>query len=192
MERQHAMSAAFNAGYNEKFLIKLSKFLAYVLRHNPDKLDLTLDAEGFVNICDVVENINKDRNNQVSTEDIYAVCMTDDKQRYQIKDGKIRAVQGHSIEVDLKLENKEPPEFLYHSTFISALDSIKEHGICKCERNYVHMNSLEESQRLNRNPKVTTVLKIRALDMYYKGFAFYQALNGVWLTKHVPPMYVNF
>lgn len=172
----------------------ISKFLSYILRHQPEFIGLSLDKEGWalINeliICSVKAGYVLD-NNIISS-----ILDESEKKRFNISDDglRIRASQGHSSQqVDIKHKERKPPEFLYHGTAIRFLESIREQGLNKKERQYVHLSSDEETaiQVGSRHGK-PAVLKIKALEMYCQGFKFYQADNGVWLSSAIPYLFIS-
>jgi putative RNA 2'-phosphotransferase len=174
--------------------IKISKFLSLVLRHSPETIHLNMDKNGWVNINELISNANKYKNMRLNTDLIKLVVETDDKQRFIISDDgkRIRANQGHSITVDLELENKTPPDVLYHGTASRFLDSIMKGGLKPISRQYVHLSSTEETAltvgKRHGNP---VVLYIDAKNMYEEGYKFYLSENKVWLVDNVPVKYIN-
>src|SRR5580658_2347797 len=121
---------------------RISKFLSLVLRHDPGKIGLELDDQGW---ADVEELISKaaDKNMVFSRLELEEVVVTNDKQRfaYNADKSKIRANQGHSIDVELQLEKRQPPEVLYHGTVNRFLESIKAQGLQKMSRHHVHLSA---------------------------------------------------
>src|SRR5690349_1255753 len=106
---------------------EISKFLSYVLRHEPQSIGLTLDREGWVNIQTLIDAAKRG-GQELNYSNIRSVVDNSDKKRFAIsQDGlRIRAVQGHSTnQVDIQYEEKVPPEFLYHGTAMRFLESIK-------------------------------------------------------------------
>lgn len=166
-------------------LKEISKFLSYVLRHKPDAIGLELDPEGWANIEELVAKADI----PITLDLLQKVVTTSDKKRFAISDDgiSIRANQGHSIEVNLGLEPKEPPEFLYHGTATRFLDAIRKQGILPQNRQYVHLSADRETATVvgKRHGK-PVILIIPALKMHQKGHQFLQAENSVWLTIAVP------
>ena len=172
---------------------EISKFLSFVLRHQPDAIGITLDLEGWTDIAALIAAAAKD-SKQLDRDLIQAVVTTSDKKRFAIsEDGlRIRAVQGHSTKsVDINFVEKVPPEFLYHGTATRFMDSIRKDGLLPCSRQYVHLSQDEQTAttvgQRHGNP---VVLKIKALLMHEQGFKFYQAENGVWLTPNIPVAFI--
>lgn len=170
-----------------------SKFLALILRHSPWSVGITLDANGWANIDELLTGLNKSGHHidQMHLEDIVD---NDDKNRYEINfDGtKIRARQGHSLEVDLNLSPVEPPEELYHGTAEDRVHSIMVKGISRQSRQYVHLSpNAITAQKVGSRHGIPKVLTVHAGKMHKDGFVFYLSTNGVWLTDNVPPEYVK-
>lgn len=161
-----------------------SKELAYLLRH--DTL-YKFDAHGWREVRDLI-------NNHGYTESmIKDIVENNNKQRYEFSnDGKyIRARQGHSIQVDVELEEKTPPDYLYHGTSTNAVPHIMKEGIKKQSRLYVHLSETIATARnvgtRHGNPKV---LCIHAKAMVEDGIKFYLSRNNVWLVDYVDPKYI--
>lgn len=173
--------------------IELSKFLSFVLRHKPETIGLTLDSQGWAAIDDLIAK-SKAAGTQVSRDDLLHILKTSDKKRFSIsEDGlRIRAAQGHSVSVDLGLSAQEPPAVLYHGTATRFIDSILREGLKPQARQHVHLYADEATARCVglRHGKATT-LKVDALRMHVRGFKFYLADNGVWLTDQVPPEFLR-
>lgn len=167
---------------------KISKFLSYVLRHRPDSINISLDTEGWVNIDELLKQAQQ-HGKAITHSLLKEIVQTNDKQRFIIsEDGtRIRANQGHSIPVDLKLQPKNPPAYLYHGTAQKYLDSIMTQGLKKRNRQHVHLSFEKETAIKvgSRHGKVV-ILKIAAQDMQRAGHSFYRSENNVWLTDHVP------
>ncbi len=177
-----------------KELVKVSKFLSLVLRHQPEKIGLTLDEAGWVEVTELLHACHE--NGFVITRPVLEeVVQTNDKKRFAFsEDGlKIRASQGHSIEVELAYAPLTPPEILYHGTATRFLDSIKAQGLLKGQRHHVHLSGDQETAtRVGARHGKPLVLIIESGRMHAAGFPFYQSENGVWLTDHVPSTYIRF
>lgn len=173
---------------------KISKFLSYVLRHKPEAIGLTLDEKGWVSIDELIDKANQsDEGISLDHFLILTVAETSDKKRFSIsEDGlRIRANQGHSINVDLQLKPIAPPEFLYHGTATRFLDSILKEGLKPQERQHVHLSTnIETTTAVGKRYGKPMTLTIKALLMHEQGFTFYLAENGVWLTNNVPSKYI--
>lgn len=171
---------------------RISKFLSLILRHEPDKIGLNLDVNGWANVKELIEKSKKHRYH-FSMEELTEVIETNDKQRFSLneKRTKIRANQGHSININLALSPSEPPEYLYHGTATRFFSSIMEEGIIKGSRQHVHLSKDKETATKvgSRHGKVI-VLTIMTSQMYKDGILFYQSDNGVWLTDYVDVKYI--
>lgn len=167
----------------------ISKFLSYVLRHHPQDINLTLDPQGWADIKELIENAHKYKAWELTQEDIEHVVKTNAKQRFALsEDGiRIRANQGHSIEVYLELPDVEPPEFLYHGTAKRFLDSIQKEGLKPMQRHDVHLSfDPKTALAVGQRHGSPVILKIHSKKMADNGFVFKCTKNNVWLTKHVP------
>jgi putative RNA 2'-phosphotransferase len=177
-----------------KALVRTSKFLSLVLRHKPEEAGLTLTAEGYCTVSDLIKGCCAS-GHTLTRDDLETVVADNDKKRFQFsEDGKsIRAVQGHSIEVDLKYEPTAPPETLYHGTATRFLDSIKQQGLHKGSRQHVHLSAMCDTARTvgsrHGNP---IVIPVDAAAMHRDSFSFYLTPNGVWLVEEVPAKYLQF
>lgn len=171
----------------------LSKLLSYLLRHRPDAAGLTPDPAGWVLVDDLLMAL-RDRGLSVTRAALSQVVHESDKQRFAFsEDGlHIRANQGHSVQVELGYEPRVPPAVLYHGTVQRSLPAILEHGLTKRQRHHVHLSALPQTASVvgaRRGHPV--VLKVDAMAMHAAGYVFYCSPNGVWLTDHVPPQYIE-
>jgi len=172
--------------------VKLSKFLSLVLRHEPGKIGLTLGHEGWVSIDELIKNANA-AGKKFGRKDLLYVVETNDKKRFSISaDGlRIRAAQGHSVSVELGLQPKEPPPVLYHGTAMRFVDSILSEGLTPQSRQQVHLSADEATAlRVGQRHGKPYIFRIDTGGMHTKGFKFFQADNGVWLTDQVPPEFL--
>ena len=172
-----------------KRIVDTSKFLSFVLRHQPDAIGLTLDSEGWADIDALLAAAHTD-GKRIDRALIDEVVATNDKQRFAISDDglRIRAVQGHSsAQVAIQYAEKVPPEFLYHGTASRFLMSIGQKGLIAGARHHVHLSQDEATAvQVGARHGMPVVLTVQAARMHAHGFKFYQADNGVWLTEHVP------
>jgi len=174
-------------------LDKLSVFISLVLRHKPDAAGIQLDEHGWANVDELLEGVNN-TGRKIDMDMLEEIVMTDNKQRYSFNVDKtlIRANQGHSIPVDVELEEKQPPQYLYHGTADRFLKSIMSEGIKPMSRLYVHLSNDEETAvKVGKRHGKPVILKIRAKEMWKDGIKFYLSQNGVWLTKYVDKKYVE-
>ena len=179
----------------------ISKFISLILRHNPKKFNFSIEYEGaWANTKDLIKLLQT-HNKRVSLEDLDKVVEEDSKGRYSYNEDKtkIRANQGHSIQVDLGLvvlELQEIPKWLYHGTNSNFLKSIEELGLKKMDRHQVHLSdNIETAESVgNRRLKkgtYTKIFKIPATEMFQAGYDFYKSKNGVYLVDYVPSKYLK-
>lgn len=173
-------------------LIKLSKYISLILRHKPGVIGITLDEHGWANVDELIVGVSKDRT--FNMEILEEIVRTDEKQRYSFNSDKtkIRANQGHSIPVDVELQEKEPPEILYHGTGEKYVESIDKEGLSSKGRLYVHLSKdIDTAMKVGRRHGVPVVYQIRSKEMYCDRHKFFLSKNGVWLTKEVPVEFLN-
>lgn len=178
----------------DRSLTKTSKFLSLVLRHEPAQIGLELDAQGWANINELLCRATA-KGVVISAEAIYEIVETNEKQRFSIsEDGlRIRANQGHSLDVDLKLAPVEPPEELFHGTALRFLAAIREGGLKKMARQHVHLSGDEATAaKVGQRHGRPIVLVVESGRMHREGHFFFVSANHVWLTEHVPPPYLRF
>jgi putative RNA 2'-phosphotransferase len=171
---------------------RASKFLAYVLRHDPAAIGLTLGEGGWVRIDALLAGAAR-HGRDLDAATIDRVLNAPGKQRFETGDGLVRAAQGHSVRVDLGLEPLQPPPVLYHGTVARFLDSIFADGLRPGARMHVHLSaSPETAATVGARRGRPVVLLIDSAAMDTDGHEFFQASNGVWLTGHVPPAFISF
>lgn len=172
--------------------LRASRFLSLVLRHKPEAAGVTLDEHGWADVEALLCGVSK--RHPLTMEQLEKIVRTDDKQRYSFNDNKtkIRANQGHSIPVDVELEQCEPPEYLYHGTGEKYYDSIMESGLLPKNRLYVHLSKdTETAKSVGVRHGTPVVFTVMSGQMFKDGYLFYRSRNGVWLTKHVPSNYLK-
>ena len=175
-------------------LVKVSKFLSLVLRHEPGRIDLTLDREGWADIGELIARAGA-HGMAMTREVVLEVVATSDKQRFAVDPTgqRIRANQGHSVEIDLGLEPREPPAMLFHGTAEAAIASIRAEGLKPGKRQHVHLSPDEATAtRVGRRHGEPVVLRVQSGRMWTAGTEFYCSANGVWLTLVVPPGFIEF
>jgi putative RNA 2'-phosphotransferase len=177
-----------------KQLTELSKFLSYILRHEPQSIGLTLDANGWASIDELI-SLAANAGKSFDLGLLQQVVDTSDKKRFTLSaDGlSIRAAQGHSSEqVNINYEAVTPPSMLYHGTATRFLDSIRAQGLLSGQRHYVHLSeSVETASRVGERYGKLHLLAVDCARMSAAGFEFFRSENNVWLTKHVPAEYIS-
>jgi len=169
-----------------------SKFISLILRHQPEAIGITLDEHGWANVDELIEGVSKTHYLDMAT--LEQIVADDEKQRYSFNEDKtlIRANQGHSIPVDVELEEKEPPEILFHGTGEKYVSSINEQGLIPKSRLYVHLSSDEATAlKVGQRHGKPYIYTVKSGEMHKDGYKFYRSVNGVWLTKAVPVKYLT-
>lgn len=173
---------------------EVSKFLSYILRHQPEAIGLELDSEGWASIDALIAGA-AGQGQHLDRQLIEAVVETSDKKRFALSaDGlRIRAVQGHSTaKVDIAFSEKRPPDTLYHGTASRFLASILADGLTAQSRQYVHLSADRQvAIQVGQRYGTPVVLEINALAMFEQGHQFFQADNGVWLTRQVAVEFIG-
>ncbi|MCA1525510.1 RNA 2'-phosphotransferase [Bradyrhizobium yuanmingense] len=171
---------------------QLSKFLSLVLRHQPETIGWVLDSHGWASIDDLIAKANA-AGTKFGRDDLLRVVAESDKKRFSLSPGtdRIRAAQGHSVSVELGLAPQEPPSILHHGTATRFVEAILSEGLKPQARQQVHLSSDEATaQRVGQRHGQPHIFKVDAGSMHAKGFKFFRAENGVWLTDHVPPEFL--
>lgn len=173
-------------------LKETSKFMSLILRHKPETIGISLDEHGWANVDDLIAGIAKTC--EFDMEMLEKIVRTDNKQRYSFNDDKtlIRANQGHSINVDVELDELEPPTELWHGTGEKYVNSIDKQGLIPKSRLYVHLSKDRETAvQVGQRHGKPVLYMVKAGAMYQDGYPFYLSKNGVWLTKEVPVKYLE-
>lgn len=178
---------------NPKQQVKVSKLLSLVLRHEPEAIGLKLDQNGWASVKELLPRL-KENGHPISLPDLQVVVSENPKKRFSFSDDglRIRANQGHSLKIDLALQESEPPSVLYHGTTERNLHSIFTTGLEKKNRHHVHL-SVEKTTALEVGKRYgkPALLQVDAEAMALKGFRFFVSDNGVWLTDSVPMEYLK-
>jgi putative RNA 2'-phosphotransferase len=172
----------------------LSKFLSLILRHQPEKIDLVLDDQGWVDVDQLIERCNA-HGQQLTRPLLERVVAENDKQRFAFsEDGRqIRASQGHSLEIDLGLPPSAPPPLLYHGTASRFIDSIRATGLHSASRQHVHLSSdTATATKVGQRHGRPVILIVRSGEMAAAGHQFFLSANAVWLTERVPLEFLQF
>lgn len=173
-------------------LVRASKFLSLVLRHDPGRIGLALDAAGWAEVEALLEAA-RGAGVRLDRATLERVVAENDKQRFAFSEDRtrIRASQGHSVKVELGLEPREPPEVLFHGTATRFLLSIRKEGLRPGSRTHVHLSADRETAvKVGSRHGVPVVLVVQAGRMHREGHAFLRSENGVWLCEAVPAKYL--
>jgi putative RNA 2'-phosphotransferase len=173
--------------------LSLSKFLSLVLRHEPERLGLTLDAAGWVDVGKLL-SAAREQKIPLTRERLEQIVATSEKKRFAFDETRtrIRASQGHSVNVELGYEPQVPPEILFHGTVEKFLSSIPAHGLVKGERHHVHLSADQTTAtKVGERRGKPVILTIKSGEMHRAGHVFYRSANGVWLAEAVPIRFLD-
>ncbi len=169
-----------------------SRYISLILRHKPEVIGITLDEHGWADVDALIAGVSK--THPLDMNILERIVAEDEKQRYSFNEDHtlIRANQGHSIPVDVELEEVIPPEILFHGTGEKYIASIDEQGLIPKSRLYVHLSEDKETaHKVGQRHGRPVIYEVKSGDMHNDGFVFYRSVNGVWLTKEVPVRYLN-
>ncbi|MBV9850659.1 MAG: RNA 2'-phosphotransferase [Armatimonadetes bacterium] len=178
---------------DEMRLVKISKYLSKHLRHQPERIGLALAPGGWVGVDDLLAACAA-HGMRLSRAELDEVVARNNKQRFSLDETRtrLRANQGHSVDVDLELEPATPPDVLYHGTGHRTADLIRREGLRRMSRHHVHLSrDVETARRVGARHGRPVVFAVDAGAMHRAGLVFYCSANGVWLTEHVPPQYLR-
>lgn len=173
---------------------RISKFLSYVLRHQPDSIGIELDRGGWADVSELLAEAGRS-GFKITRGELNKVVKENDKQRFSFsEDGlRIRANYGHSITIELGYEAVVPPDILYHGTAARNLQAIRANGLTKGNRQYVHLSpDAETARNVGQRHGKPIVLEVLSGQMHLDGHEFYLSSSGIWLTDCVPPQYMVF
>ena len=171
----------------DKALQRKSKFLSLILRHDPSKVDIVLDDKGWASVSDILKKV------PLKMSELENIVQTNDKKRFEFDAHKqrIRACQGHSIDVDVELKEIIPTNDLYHGTATKYVASIMKHGITKQKRQHVHLSiDYQTAEKVGSRHGVPAVIVVDAVKMHSDGHKIYLSNNEVYLTDNVPTKYL--
>jgi putative RNA 2'-phosphotransferase len=178
-----------------EYYIRLSKTISHALRHKPGEYGLQLDAEGWVPIEKLLDALRRRRNawQQISVADIERIIAESEKQRFEMRDGQIRAYYGHSTSEKIDKQPATPPAFLYHGTTRQVTEAIRREGLKAMNRQYVHLSTDEQTARIValRRTSQPVILRIAALEAHQQGIRFYLGNEDIWLADPIPPEFIR-
>jgi putative RNA 2'-phosphotransferase len=178
----------------KKDLVPKSKFLSLILRHKPDTIGISLDPQGWADVEELLAGVNQ-AGTYLDRELLREIVATNQKKRFAFNadETMIRANQGHTYPVELGYTPTPPPDRLYHGTATRFLEAIRQTGLQKGKRFYVHLSTDPETALLvGQRYGKPEVLTIEAARMHQDGFRFYCPTQGLWLTDAVPVRYIRF
>ncbi|NDJ78024.1 MAG: RNA 2'-phosphotransferase [Chloroflexi bacterium] len=175
---------------------RLSKTLAYALRHAPEEFGLELDTEGWVDVEDVLNALRARRKrwDRLAEHHLATMIARSDKKRYELRDGRIRAFYGHSVPEKMQKTPNEPPEVLYHGTSPRTAAIILEQGLKPMSRQYVHLSTDRSTADLvarRHSDESPVILGVLALDAHRAGVSFYHGHEDIWLADGVPAQFIR-
>jgi putative RNA 2'-phosphotransferase len=179
---------------DERTRTSLSKFLSFVLRHEPEAIGIRLDRHGWAAIDRLLLQCHE-HGKDISRSMLHEIVRTSPKQRFALSDDGlcIRANQGHSVEVELGYKAAIPPDVLFHGTVAEKIESIRLRGIHRMERQHVHLSpDARTAKVVGQRRGKPVLLRVLASRMHQAGYSFWLSANGVWLTETVPPEYIEF
>ena len=171
---------------------RMGKYVSMLLRHHPEEAGVVLDEHGWTDVADLIEKVNP--RYPLTEEILHQIAEGSDKKRYEFSEDnkRVRAVHGHSVQVDLGYEESEPPAVLYHGSATKYQQSIEEKGLLKQSRQFVHLSeNVEQAIDVGRRHGKLLLYEIDAVKMHEDGFRFFRSSSGVWLTDHVPVRYLK-
>jgi putative RNA 2'-phosphotransferase len=174
---------------------RLGRTVAFALRHKPWIFELEIDEEGWVDVELLIQALREERKafRDLTVDHLHTMIAVADKQRYEIIDGHIRAMYGHSARNSIKKTPAEPPTFLLHGTNSGVLDVIMKKGLKPMSRQFVHMSlDRETAERVaKRRADDIVILEIEAKRAHNGGITFYQGNEHVWLADEIPAKYIT-
>ncbi|MEL6558085.1 MAG: RNA 2'-phosphotransferase [Bacteroidota bacterium] len=176
-----------------KTIVKTSKLFSLILRHQPDVIGIELDENGWADIKELIGKFSK-KYFPINRSIMDEVVANNNKKRFSYDDSgtKIRANQGHSIAVDVELEEKTPPHVLYHGTVEKFLHLIFESGLLKMSRQHVHLSAdIDTAKNVGSRRGKPVILTVDSQQAFADGIKFYLSKNGVWLADHIPTKYLQ-
>ncbi len=188
------MTAGEGASLDGKRLIKISKYLSRHLRHQPERLGLTVRPGGWVSVAALLTACERS-DFPISRRELEEVVERNDKRRFSLDSARqmVRANQGHSIAVDLQLTPATPPPTLFHGTNVRAIDRIWREGLLPMGRHHVHLSTdVKTANSVGSRRGSPVVLTVQAARMASDGYSFYETDNGVWLVNAVPATYLSY
>jgi RNA:NAD 2'-phosphotransferase (TPT1/KptA family)/predicted DNA-binding transcriptional regulator YafY len=177
----------------EKDIVSISKFLSLVLRHQPQLIGIELDGQGWASIDELLKQANA-HGYALNLELLNHVVETNSKKRFAFDESgrKIRASQGHSVDIELGYQAQTPPEILYHGTGEKSVPAIQQTGLEKRSRQHVHLSKdIETAIQVGSRHGKPAIFNVLAGEMYKNGYVFYLSENKVWLTDAVPAQFLK-
>lgn len=173
---------------------RISRTLAYMLRHAPEEFRLTMDHSGWVLMDEVVAGLST-KFPGITTETVLRLVVQDSKSRYSVEGAHIRAAQGHSARLNVvtAVESIPTEMVLFHGTVRSVVPAILSEGLKGMSRSQVHLSADVDTAEIvaGRRSGETVILEVNIPQAVAAGLVFHQSTNGVWLTEHVPAAFIT-
>ncbi|WP_217124090.1 RNA 2'-phosphotransferase [Burkholderia multivorans] len=156
---------------------RLSKAMAFLLRHQGPNKGVPIDKAGFASMDDLACALN------VDSSHLLAVAEHPGEPRFEVRDGHIRALYGHSLDVVIDVGIKVgAPNSLYHGSSWSTLDAIAQDGLIPMQRRMVHLTNVAEEAMAVGERKGAPILL--AIDQSHDEEP---VAEGIWVAGCVPP-----
>lgn len=176
---------------NDEQTERLGRFISGALRHFPDDLGLAMNQHGWVDVdflCDAM----KVRYRWANKEKLFSMIESDEKGRYQVHGKKIRAIYGHSVDIDLDYPDNTLPE-LYYGASREEVDILLEKGIKPIKQRYVHLSTSpgKAMQVANIHSDNPVLIAINAEEAQRDGIVMLDATEHIVLSEEIPPEYLS-
>ena len=171
-----------------------SQFISLILRHKPESIGISLDEHGWADVKKLITGVNRSKDHFLDMETLEEIVQSDEKQRYSFNEDHtlIRTNQGHSIPVDVELEERIPPEEIYHGTGEKYVSPIDEQSLIPKSRLYVHLSAdVSTAKKVGSRHGRSVIYTVDCKKMTEDGYKFFLSANGLWLTKSVPAGYLS-
>lgn len=171
---------------------KMGKYVCMLLRHHPEEAGIVLDEHGWTDVEELIEKVQAKY--PLTEELLHEIAFAPDKQRFEFSENgkRVRAVHGHSVPVDLGYAEEMPPDVLYHGSAEKYRESIRELGLIKKDRLFVHLSEkIETAKEVGKRHGKLVLYTVDARKMHEDGYIFYKSVSGVWLTDSVSPAYLK-
>ncbi|PVZ11053.1 putative RNA 2'-phosphotransferase [Actinomycetospora cinnamomea] len=166
--------------------MRLSKRMSRALRHDPARVGLVLDAQGWAPLDAVCAAL------RVSRADVEDVVAHGSKQRFEVAGERIRARYGHSLPGHVELPAIDPPAVLFHGTGAATVEAILRDGLRPGARQYVHLSSDEATAReVGARHGRPVVLHVDAGRAAADGHVFLRGNADTWLADELAPRYLR-
>jgi putative RNA 2'-phosphotransferase len=124
---------------------------------------------------------------------LVAIAESDPKGRYEVKDDRVRATYGHTVEVNLDLPTENVPDELYYPVTSEEVSIVLEVGLKPTDRRKVHLSKTAEDARaagVVRTPD-PVILAIDTEAARGEGIVIMRAGKTVYLVDNVPAKFLR-